>query len=78
MPDLVRLRNVDPRKQALEVPSLGNKVVDPDCVVDIPARLLNHQAGCTDKECGGCMVWPADTWRVESGPKSKTSQTVKE
>lgn len=71
MPDLVRLRNVDPRKVALEVAVLDNRTVEPDGVVDIPARLLNHHPGCRGTECAGCYVWPPVTWQVESKPKVK-------
>lgn len=80
MADVVRLRNVS--KQALEVDQMGGQVVEPDCVIDIPASLLTHQRGCDgtdrsfdpetgswpERDCKGCLHWPEETWKVESAP----------
>lgn len=87
MPDLVRLRNVDPRKVALEVAVLDYRVVEPDGVIDIPAALLNHQRACggtdlrfdpdtgtySDGPCPGCLTWPAESWQVEAPAKTTTT-----
>jgi hypothetical protein len=85
MADTVRLRNIG--GVPLHIPVLNHRLVAADEVVEIPARLLHHQAACTgidreyvpaegawaDRECPGCLQWPEQTWQVET-TKTKTAK----
>ena len=52
-----RLKNVS--GEAREVPLLGNRVVEPDEVVDVDDELLDPEQ----------YVWPASTWQVQADKK---------
>jgi len=81
MAETVRLRNVS--EVALHVAALNGRLVEAGAVVEIPARMRHHQLACTgvdrgfvpekgtweDRDCPGCLVWPEETWQVETGKK---------
>jgi len=50
---MAKLRNVS--GEAREVPLLGNRVVEPDEVVDVDDELLDPEQ----------YVWPESTWQVQ-------------
>jgi len=54
-----RLKNVS--GEAREVPLLGNRVVEPDEVVDVDDELLDPEQ----------YVWPASTWQVVEPPATE-------
>lgn len=81
MPDIVRLRFVGPAPVA--VPAIGREV-DPDCVVDLPGRILTDPAeikalglelpaaDCFLAELGNpprVSAFPTSTWRDETPVK---------
>lgn len=83
MADTVKLRNIG--DQDLHVAQLDGRLVEKDCLVEIPAKLLHHQRACTgtgrvfvpdkgtweDQDCPGCLEWPQATWKVETASKAK-------
>lgn len=62
MPDIVRLRNKT--AETLIVAPLGQRRVDPDAVISIPADVYGRYA------------WPDETWAVVAEPR--TTKTSKE
>lgn len=71
--ETVLLRNIS--REPREVAVLGHVLVEPDCVVEVPARLVNHQAACADESCSGCLVWPEETWQVEQPTRRRTKKS---
>lgn len=83
MPDILRLRYVG--AAPVSVPVLG-KEVQPDCLVEVPGRIVTHDAdGKPIEHAADCFLaevgnpptvraWPLSTWRDETPVK----KTVKE
>ena len=59
---MARLKNVS--GEAREVPLLGNRVVEPDEIVDVDDELLAE------------YVWPEATWQVQAEKPVKASKAA--
>lgn len=72
MPDILRLRYVGPAPA--QIPILGREV-EPDCIVEVPGRIVTdqpHAADCFLAEVGNppqTRAWPLSLWRDETPTK---------